>query len=58
MTDSIGEKMLHWADDHTKLSLDLILTNVSLYWFSGYYTTFLWVYRTFVREGKNMKSEW
>lgn len=50
--------MLHWADDHTKLSLDLILTNVSLYWFSGYYTTFLWVYRTFVREGKNMKSEW
>ncbi|KAF4308048.1 hypothetical protein GTA08_BOTSDO04253 [Botryosphaeria dothidea] len=53
-----GEKMLHWADDCTKLSLDFILTTVSLYWFSGYYTTSLWGYRTFVRERKNMESGW
>lgn len=31
----IGEKFLEWTDDATTPDLDTILTNVSLYWFTG-----------------------
>jgi hypothetical protein len=31
----IGEKFLDWSDETTTPPLDTILTNVSLYWFTG-----------------------
>ncbi|KAH7020680.1 Alpha/Beta hydrolase protein, partial [Macrophomina phaseolina] len=42
----IGEKMIDWSDPETKPSLDTILTNVSIYWFTGTYPTSLWPYRS------------
>ncbi|KAF4313285.1 Alpha/beta hydrolase fold-1 [Botryosphaeria dothidea] len=41
----IGEKMIDWSDPATTPSLDEILTNVSIYWFTGTYPTSLWPYR-------------
>ncbi|EKG10339.1 Alpha/beta hydrolase fold-1 [Macrophomina phaseolina MS6] len=41
----IGEKMIEWADPATTPSLDTILNNVSIYWFSGSYPTSIWCYR-------------
>jgi microsomal epoxide hydrolase len=42
-THRIGEKMTIWSDNPP--SLEDILTNVSLYWFTGSYPTSIWVYR-------------
>ncbi|KNG46681.1 epoxide hydrolase [Stemphylium lycopersici] len=39
----IGEKLLEWSDE--KPSLDEILTNISLYWFTGCFATSLHPYR-------------
>lgn len=39
----IGEKMLEWSDEDP--SLDDILTNISLYWFTGCFPSCLGVYR-------------
>jgi microsomal epoxide hydrolase len=39
----IGEKMLEWTDDDP--SLDTILTNVSLYWFTSCFPSCLYPYR-------------
>lgn len=41
----IGEKMLEWTDEDP--SLDEILTNISLYWFSGCFPSCLGVYRQY-----------
>ncbi|GME45096.1 hypothetical protein CUC08_Gglean000246 [Neofusicoccum parvum] len=54
----IGEKMLQWCDSRSQPSLDFILTNVSLYWFSGCYPSSIWPYRMVVRDGMDMKSGW
>lgn len=40
----IGEKMIVWS--HVTPSLQEILDNVSLYWFTGCYPTSIWIYRT------------
>lgn len=50
--------MLQWCDSRSQPSLDFILTNVSLYWFSGCYPSSIWPYRKVVRDGKDMKSGW
>jgi microsomal epoxide hydrolase len=39
----IGEKMLEWTD--VDPTIDTILTNVSLYWFTGSLPTSLYIYR-------------
>jgi microsomal epoxide hydrolase len=39
----IGEKMTSWTDETP--DLDLILTNISLYWFSGCYPTCIYLHR-------------
>ncbi|KAF5004988.1 hypothetical protein FDECE_8513 [Fusarium decemcellulare] len=44
----IGEKFLQWSDPETRPSLELILTNVSFYWFSKCYSTSIWPYRLIV----------
>ncbi|GME49652.1 Alpha beta hydrolase fold protein [Neofusicoccum parvum] len=41
----IGEKMVEWSDPASTPSLDTILTNVSIYWFTGTYPTSIWCYR-------------
>ncbi|OJD36163.1 epoxide hydrolase [Diplodia corticola] len=41
----IGEKMREWPDPAHVPSLDTILTNVSVYWFTGTYPTSIWTYR-------------
>ncbi|KAL0263504.1 hypothetical protein SLS55_002484 [Diplodia seriata] len=41
----IGEKMLEWPDPAHVPSLDTILTNVSIYWFTGTFPTSIWCYR-------------
>ncbi|KKY22966.1 putative alpha beta hydrolase fold-1 [Diplodia seriata] len=42
---AIGEKMLEWPDPAHVPSLDTILTNVSIYWFTGTFPTSIWCYR-------------
>ncbi|KAF5577179.1 epoxide hydrolase [Fusarium pseudoanthophilum] len=44
----IGEKFLEWPDPATRPSLELILTNISFYWFSRCYPTSLWHYRLMI----------
>ncbi|KAJ5055562.1 epoxide hydrolase-like protein [Bipolaris maydis] len=39
----IGEKMLEWSDEDP--SLDEILTNISLYWFTSCFPSCLYIYR-------------
>jgi microsomal epoxide hydrolase len=39
----IGEKFIEWTDETP--SLDHILTNISLYWFTGGYPTSIYPYR-------------
>lgn len=39
----IGEKMVVWS--HVTPSLQEILDNVSLYWFTGCYPSSIWIYR-------------
>ncbi|KAB2579075.1 Alpha/beta hydrolase fold-1 [Lasiodiplodia theobromae] len=41
----IGEKMLEWSDPAHVPSLDTILTNVAIYWFTGTFPTSIWCYR-------------
>ncbi|KAF4541597.1 Epoxide hydrolase [Lasiodiplodia theobromae] len=48
----IGEKMLAWSDPATQPSLDDILRNISIYWFSGCYPTSIWFYRNFVDRSR------
>ena len=43
MSCRIGEKFLEWSDEDP--SLDEILTNISLYWFSGSFASSLYPYR-------------
>ncbi|KAG7416564.1 putative epoxide hydrolase [Fusarium oxysporum f. sp. raphani] len=52
----IGEKFLQWSDPETKPSLELILTNVSLYWFSKCYPTSIWQYRLMVSGASGLGS--
>ncbi|CAG7559047.1 unnamed protein product [Fusarium equiseti] len=42
----IGEKLLEWSDPATRPSLELILTNVSFYWFSRCFPMSPWHYRS------------
>lgn len=37
--------MVEWSDPASTPSLDTILTNVSIYWFTGTYPTSIWCYR-------------
>ncbi|POS79796.1 hypothetical protein DHEL01_v201801 [Diaporthe helianthi] len=39
----IGEKMIQWSDETP--SIETILGNVSLYWFTGCYPSSIWIYR-------------
>lgn len=39
----IGEKMIDWSDESP--SIETILGNVSLYWFTGCYPSSIYVYR-------------
>jgi microsomal epoxide hydrolase len=41
----IGEKYLEWTDQRHRIPLPIILTEVSLYWFSGCAGTSLYTYR-------------
>lgn len=41
----IGDKFLAWTDPSTALSLNTILTNVTLYWLSECYPTSIYTYR-------------
>ncbi|KAH8896588.1 alpha/beta-hydrolase [Thozetella sp. PMI_491] len=43
----IGERMVLWGDPNAPLSLDVILTDVSIYWFTRTYPTSYWVYAAF-----------
>lgn len=43
LTIRIGEKMIDWSDETP--SIDTILGNVSLYWFTGCYPSSIWPYR-------------
>ncbi|KAI8719897.1 EHN domain-containing protein [Fusarium sp. LHS14.1] len=51
----IGEKMIEWSDQTP--TLDLILTNVCLYWFSECLPKSLWSYRQ-TMSGGNPSTEW
>ncbi|KAG8169374.1 hypothetical protein KVR01_000119 [Diaporthe batatas] len=42
----IGEKMIDWSDETP--SVETILGNVSLYWFTGCYPTSIWPYRQII----------
>ncbi|KAK2599516.1 hypothetical protein N8I77_011267 [Diaporthe amygdali] len=48
----IGEKMIAWSDESP--SVETILGNVSLYWFTGCYPSSIWPYRELL--GPNAKS--
>ncbi|OJD32326.1 epoxide hydrolase [Diplodia corticola] len=48
----IGEKMLAWSDPATAPSLDEILLNISIYWFTGCYPTSIWFYRNLVDRSR------
>lgn len=41
----IAEKFLAWSDPKHVLSLDTILTDVSLYWFTGCFASSIYTYR-------------
>lgn len=43
LTTRIGEKMIDWSDETP--SIETILGNVSLYWFTGCYPSSIWPYR-------------
>ncbi|RSL43053.1 hypothetical protein CEP54_015242 [Fusarium duplospermum] len=49
------QKMIEWSDQTP--TLDLILTNVCLYWFSGCLPTSLWSYRQMM-SGGNPSTGW
>ncbi|RSM00243.1 hypothetical protein CDV31_011864 [Fusarium ambrosium] len=51
----IGEKMIEWPDQTP--TLDLVLTNVCLYWFSGCLPMSLWSYRQMM-SGGNPSTGW
>ncbi|KAH7060376.1 epoxide hydrolase hyl1 [Macrophomina phaseolina] len=53
----IGEKMIEWSDPATVPSLDEILTNVSIYWFTGTYSTSIWAYRQGLSEAMGTDSK-
>ncbi|PVH98811.1 epoxide hydrolase-like protein [Periconia macrospinosa] len=42
-----GEKFLEWSDPSTTPSLTEILTNVTLYWFTGSFPRSIWPYRIY-----------
>lgn len=44
-TFRIGEKMIAWSDEREAPSVETILGNVSLYWFTGCYPSSIWPYR-------------
>lgn len=48
----IGEKMLAWSDPASQPSLDQIVTNISIYWFTGCYPTSIWFYRNIVDRSR------
>ncbi|GME32016.1 Epoxide hydrolase [Neofusicoccum parvum] len=52
----IGEKMLAWSDPQTAPSLDEILRNISIYWFTGCYPTSIWFYRNMVDPSRTVKT--
>lgn len=37
--------MLAWSDPASQPSLDQIVTNISIYWFTGCYPSSIWFYR-------------
>ncbi|KAK3943204.1 Alpha/Beta hydrolase protein [Diplogelasinospora grovesii] len=52
----IGEKMIGWSDETPET--DLILTNVSLYWFSGCYPTSIYLHRLIVDDYGALTHGW
>lgn len=54
----VAEKMMEWSDEQIPLPLEHILTNVSLYWFSGCYPTSQWCYRSTRRDGGVDTASW
>lgn len=54
----ISEKFLSWSDTDTSPSLELILSNITLYWLTGTSSTSLYHYRTsYGRESDVDKSK-
>lgn len=52
----IGEKMISWSDETPET--DLILTNVSMYWFSGCYPTSIYCHREAIDESGPLMGGW
>jgi microsomal epoxide hydrolase len=52
----IGEKMIRWTDKTPET--DLILTNLSLYWFSGCYPTSIYCHREVIAEFAPLMDGW
>ncbi|KAM0224271.1 hypothetical protein ACHAQD_002662 [Fusarium lateritium] len=52
----IGEKMIRWSD-RTPAD-DLILTNITLWWFSGCYPTSIYLHRTVLEDHELMMNAW
>jgi microsomal epoxide hydrolase len=52
----IGEKMIAWSDE--TLETDMILMNVSLYWFSGCYPTSIYHHRLILDDFGPLMDGW
>jgi len=52
----IGEKMIEWSDETPET--DMILTNVSLYWFSGCYPTSIYHHRLILDDFGPLMHGW
>jgi pimeloyl-ACP methyl ester carboxylesterase len=52
----IGEKMIRWTDKSP--DTDLILTNLSVYWFSGCYPASIYCHREAVAESAPLMDGW
>jgi microsomal epoxide hydrolase len=52
----IGEKMIQWTDKTPET--DLILTNLSLYWFSACYATSIYCHREAINEFAPLMDGW
>ncbi|KXX78196.1 putative epoxide hydrolase [Madurella mycetomatis] len=46
----MGEKFIEWSDNRKPLSVDTILSFVSLYWFTDSYGRAMWAYRELMGE--------
>lgn len=52
----IGEKMCRWSAPDSALSIDFVIANCMLYWFTGKITSSFWLYYL-IRSGDGSHSE-